>query len=55
VKVAARFRAARAVRSHAAVTVAKPPAVAVDSHAERARSPDEMNSADETPALADDH
>ena len=49
-----RFRGARVVRSHGAVALARPPVVADDSPAKRARLPDEMNLAHETPALTDD-
>jgi hypothetical protein len=47
------FRAAEAERFHGAAAEAQPPVVADDSHAEWAHSPHEMNSANETPALAD--
>ena len=50
----ARFRGAWVVRSLGAVALAQPPVVADDSPAKGARLPDEMNSAHETPALADD-
>ena len=49
-----RFRGAWVVRSLGAVALAQPPVVADDSPAKGARLPDEMNSAHETPALADD-
>ena len=49
-----RFPAVEAVRCHGAVALAQPPVVADDSPAKRARLPDEMKLAHETPALADD-